>query len=140
MLLEKPFVPSVRTDVSRIEIGSFVPDAASIEMRETTHVERTFTSGFGGGTVLDFKGYTITGTVTAYVKRSGPAPHTTSANFPSRFAVHLFRIWIGGYYTEGEGAIADVSVRGVTNAFTVVEFAFESHGHWQTWLNVLERS
>jgi hypothetical protein len=134
-----PFVPSSRTPISRCQIGNLIPDAASIQTKETIHTERVFTSGFGGGTVIDFKGFTITGSITAYVKRSGFAPVPVS-NLPARFSRPLFKIWLGGYYSEGIGAITDISVAGVTKAFTVIDIAFESDGLWVSYPNVVELS
>ena len=137
MLYNLPFVPGKRAPIARCQIGTLIPEAASIILKDTNHVERTFTSGFGGGTKIDFKGYTITGTITAYVKRSGASPHPYS-NLPARFSMPLFKIWLGGYYAEGIGAITDSNVAGVTKAFTVMEIAFESDGHWIVYPNVVE--
>jgi hypothetical protein len=137
MIYNVPFVPGKRTPVTQCQIGSLIPEAASIQVKDTTHIERTFTSGFGGGTKIDFKGYTITGTITAYVKRSGLSPHAAS-NMPARFTTPLLKIWIGGYYVEGKAAIVDITVSGVTNTFTVIEIAFESDGEWTCFPNVLE--
>jgi len=137
MLYNLPFVPNQRTPITRCQIGNLIPDAASIQVKDTTHADRTFTSGFGGGTKLDFKGYTITGTITAYVKRSGDSPHPGS-NMPARFSFTLMKFWVGGYYAEGIGGITDISIAGVTKAFTVIEIAFESDGHWISYPNVVE--
>jgi hypothetical protein len=138
MLYNLPFVPGVKTPLARAQIGYLVPDAASIQVKDTTHVDRIHSSGFGGGTRVLFKGYTITGTVTAYVARSDTSPHTLSSNVPARFSRPLFRLWIGGYYAEGIGAITDISITGVTKQFTVIDIAFESDGHWTSIPNVVE--
>jgi hypothetical protein len=138
MLYNLPFVPGVRTPIARAQIGTLIPDAAAIQVKDTTHVDRVLSSGYGGGTRLLFKGYTITGTITAYVARSGTSPHTTSSNLPARFSLPLFRLWIGGYYCEGIGGILDLSVAGVTAQFTVIDIAFESDGHWTCVPNVVE--
>lgn len=139
MLFNLPFVPGKRVPIARCQIGNLIPESASIVVKDTTHVERIMTSGFGGGTKVDVKGYTITGTITAYVPRSGNAPHPAS-NMPARFSLPLFRIWLGGYYAEGIGLITDISVNGVTKAFTVIELAFESDGYWVVFPNVVEAS
>ena len=137
MLYNLPFIPGKRVPIARCQIGNLIPEAASIVSKDTTHVDRVFTSGFGGGTKVIFKGYTITGTITAYVARSGGSPHPFS-NLPARFTLPFFKIWIGGYYAEGYGAITDSNVTGVTKAFTVMEIAFESDGNWDVYPNVVE--
>lgn len=138
MLYNLPFVPGLKTPLARAQIGNLIPDAAAIQVKDTTHIDRVFSSGYGGGTRLDFKGYTITGTITAYVARSDTSPHTLSSNLPARFSRPLFRLWIGGFYAEGYGGITDISIAGVTKQFTVVEIAFESDGRWVSIPNVVE--
>lgn len=136
-MLNIPFVPNSRTPLCRAQIGLLVPDAAAIQLKDETHIERIFTSAFGGGTAIDFKGFTITGTITAYVKRSGPAPMPVS-NLPARYSRPRIKIWLGGYYAEGVAAITDISVAGITKAFTVIDIAFESDGLWVSYPNVVE--
>ncbi len=137
MLDNLPFVPGRRTPIARCEIGSLIPDAASIQVKDTTHIDRIFTSGFGGGTCVDFKGFTITGVIACYVKRSGLSP-VPASNIPPRFSRPTIKIWIGGYYAEGVGVITEKSTVAVTKAFTVIELSFESDGYWTEHANAVE--
>lgn len=138
MLLNLPFVPGRRYPFSRVVIGSLVADIGSIEIEDTTHIDRYFTSGQAGGTMTDFKGYTITGTIEMFVARSGAAPHSVSSNLPERFSRPFFQIWVGGYYAEGLGAITSRPISAAAGRFTMMKLTFESHGAWKVVGNVVE--
>lgn len=138
MLENLPFVPGRRYQYTRIVIGGLVSDVGSIEMKDTTHIDRYFTSGHGGGTLTSFKGFTVTGTVEMFIARSGPMPHTISSNMPERFSRPLFRIWLGGYYAEGIGVITDRDPAAASGRFTMLKLGFESHGLWKVVSNVVE--
>lgn len=138
MLENLPFVPGKRYPYSRVIIGNLNSDLGSIEIEDTTHIERYITSAEGGGTITVFKGYTITGTLEMFVARSGPAPHGSSSNLPDRFTRPLFRIWVGGYYAEGLGVITSRPISAAAGRFTMMKLAFESHGAWRVIGNVVE--
>ena len=138
MLYNLPFVPGQRYPFSRVVIGAIVADVGTVEIEDTTHVDRYFTSGQGGGTMTDFKGYTITGSIELFVARSGDVPHAVSSNMPERFSRPLFRIWVGGYYAEGLGAITNRPLMAAAGRFTMIKLAFESHGAWKVVPNVVE--
>jgi hypothetical protein len=138
MLENLPFVPGRRYPFTRVVIGLLTSDVGTIEVKDTTHIDRYFTSGHGGGTLTDFKGFTITGTIEMFVARSGNMPHGISSNLPERFTRPLFKIWLGGYYAEGLGAIADRDVSAAGSRFTMIKVGFESHGFWKVVPNVVE--
>lgn len=138
MLFNFPFTPGKFYPFNRAQIGSLFLDAGGIQVSDQVHTERTFTSGFGGATKIDVKGYTITGKITAYIARSGNAPHTISTNLPARGAIVRFRIWTGGFYTEGDGLITQRDADVQPGKMATLELAFESDGIWNSTPNVVE--
>lgn len=138
MLDNLPFVPGQRYPFSRVEIGSVAAEVGELEISETVHLDEYFTSGHGGATLTDFKGFTIAGSITAYVARSYGAPHTISSNLPARFTRPMIRIWCGGFYAEGYGAIKSRSVSAASGRFTQIKIDFSSHGLWSFIPNVVE--
>lgn len=140
MLYNLPFVPGKRYPFSQVIIGALTADVGSIELDDTTHIDRYFTSGHGGGTLTDFKGYTVTGTIEMFVARSGAFPHSVYSNLPDRFTRPFFRIWVGGYYAEGTGVITSRPLAAAAGRFTMIKLGFESHGAWKVVPNVVESS
>jgi hypothetical protein len=138
VLFNFPFTPGKRYPFSQCQIGLLYIDSGSFEISEQIHTDRVFTSGFGGATRLDVKGYTFTGKITAYIARSGNTPHTLSTNLPARFAIIPIKIWSGGYYVEGNGLITqrDASIK--PGEMAKLDLSFESDGIWTCVPNVVE--
>lgn len=139
MLINQAFVPGKKYPNSRVVIGNVTIDAAEFQCGEQVHAERTFTSGFGGATRLDVKGYTITGRIQAYVaKASGPSPETSFTNLPARGSFTRIKLWSGGHYAEGDALIMERQVVSSGGKFTVVDISFESDGMWDVVTSVVE--
>lgn len=114
-------------------------DAGEISISDQLHTDRIFTSGFGGATRLDIKGYTISGRIQAYIPKSGNAPHTFSANLPARYARPTFKIWTGGFYAEGTGLILNREASVKAGQLATLDLSFESDGMWSVFPNAVER-
>ncbi|MBI1324364.1 hypothetical protein GC170_14430 [bacterium] len=140
MLYNLPFVPGKRYPFSRVQIGSVIAEAGSFEVAETIHLDEYFTSGHGGGTLTSFKGFTVSGTIEAYVPQSSGSPHTISSNLPGRFERPVIRLWTGGFYCEGTAALSNRSVSAAAGRFTAIKLDFKSHGYWTFVPNVVEAS
>lgn len=138
MLYNAPFVPGGRYPFTRVQIGPISADVGELEIDDTTHIDQYFTTGHGGGTLTDFKGYTVSGSITAYVAKSDAAPHTISSNLPERFYRPMIRIWTGGFYAEGLAAITRRPVTAAAGRFTQVKIEFVSHGYWRVTHNIVE--
>lgn len=138
MLYNFPFVPGKFYRFSQAQIGGTYLESGGIQVSDQVHTERTLTSGFGGATKIDVKGYTITGKISAYIARSGNAPHTISTNLPERGAIVRFRIWTGGFYAEGDGLITQRDADVQPGKMGTLELSFESDGIWQVTPNVVE--
>lgn len=139
MLLNQAFVPGKRYPNSRVQIGTVTIDAAEFEVDDQLHVDRTFTSGWGGATRLDIKGYTVTGRILAYVaKSSGYSPDTSFTNLPARGALVRIKIWSGGYYAEGDALILSRKPSVAGGKFVTLDLSFESDGVWDVVPNVVE--
>ncbi|CAB5194438.1 hypothetical protein UFOVP178_7 [uncultured Caudovirales phage] len=138
MIFNQAFVPGKRYPNSRVVVGNVTIDAAEFQSNETVHSDRTFTTGYGGATKVDVKGYTITGRIQAYVAKSGVSPETSFTNLPARGSITRIKLWSGGHYAEGDALILERQIVSSGGKFTVVDISFESDGMWDVVTSVVE--
>lgn len=138
MLYNFPFVPGKRYPFSAATIGNLGVDAGEIQVSEQIHTDRIYTSGYGGATRIDVKGFTVSGKISAFLARSDNAPDYTS-NLPARFKIVRFKIWTGGFYAEGDGLITAREVVSSGGKMAMLDMQFESDGLWETFPNAVER-
>lgn len=138
MLWNFPFAPGRVYPFSEAQIGSLRLDAGAIQVSHQIHTDQIFTSGYGGGTKLDIKGYTVKGKLNAFIARSGNAPHQVSTNLPGLFQIVRFKIWTGGFYAEGDGLITSRDADSQGGKLSTLDLSFDSDGAWDVWPNVVE--